>query len=126
MPSAKGQVELVLFDLGEVLVRLGGIGAMQGLASTGAEEEVWDRWLACPWVRSCQLGLCQPEDLASGVVRDLALAISPAEFLERFQRCPRPSSTAPSSWSTWCALRYGRAAANLAGWRAEGSSHVHH
>jgi hypothetical protein len=42
MASAKGQVELVLFDLGGVLVRLGGIGAMQGLASTGAEEEVWD------------------------------------------------------------------------------------
>ena len=42
MASAKGQVELVLFDLGGVLVRLGGIGAMQGLASTAAEEEVWD------------------------------------------------------------------------------------
>jgi len=88
MASAKGQVELVLFDLGGVLVRLGGIGAMQGLASTGAEEEVWDRWLACPWVRSFQRGLCHPEDFASGVVRDLALAISPAEFLERFQRWP--------------------------------------
>ena len=88
MASAKGQIELVLFDLGGVLVRLGGISAMQGLASTGAEEELWDRWLACPWVRSFQRGQCQPEDFASGVVADLALAISPAEFLERFQRWP--------------------------------------
>ena len=61
---------------------------MQGLASTGAKEELWDRWLACPWVGSIQRGQCQPEDFASGVVPDLGLAISPAEFLERFQRWP--------------------------------------
>ncbi len=88
MTSSKAQVELVLFDLGGVLVRLGGIGAMQGLASTGSEEELWDRWLACPWVRSIQRGQCQPADFAIGVVSDLALSISPAEFLERFRCWP--------------------------------------
>ena len=88
MTRGRGQVELVLFDLGGVLVRLGGLSAMQGLASTGSEEELWARWLACPWVKSIQRGQCQPEDFAVGVVSDLALAISPAEFLERFRSWP--------------------------------------
>ena len=88
MTSRKAQVELVLFDLGGVLVRLGGIGAMQGLASTGSKEELWDRWLACPWVRSIQRGQCQPPDFAMGVVPDLGLAISPAGILERFRWWP--------------------------------------
>ena len=88
MTGGKGEVELVLFDLGGVLVRLGGLGVMQGLASTGSEEELWARWLASPWVRRLQRGQCQPEDFAVGVVSDLALTISPAEFLERFRWWP--------------------------------------
>jgi len=88
MTSGTAQIEVVLFDLGGVLVRLGGLSAMQGLTGTGSEDKLWDRWLACPWVRSFQRGQCQPEDFAVGVVADLALAISPAEFLERFRRWP--------------------------------------
>ena len=88
MTRGTGQVELVLFDLGGVLVRLGGLSAMQGLASTRSEEELWARWLACQWVKCIQRGQCQPEDFAVGVVSDLALAISPAEFLERFRSWP--------------------------------------
>jgi glucose-1-phosphatase len=88
MASDKGRVELVLFDLGGVLVRLGGISAMQGLATSTSDEELWDRWVACPWVRSMQRGQCQPEDFAEGVVSNLALTVSPAEFLERFRCWP--------------------------------------
>lgn len=82
MTTGQGQVELVLFDLGGVLVRLGDLSAMQGLVGPGSEEESWARWLACPWVKSLQRGQCQPEDFAVGVVSDLGLAITPAEFLE--------------------------------------------
>ena len=88
MTTGEGQVELVLFDLGGVLVRLGGVSEMLGLASTASDEELWARWLACPWVRRLQRGQCQPEEFAVGVVSDLALAISPAEFLERFRCWP--------------------------------------
>jgi HAD superfamily hydrolase (TIGR01509 family) len=86
--TRQGQVELVLFDLGGVLVRLGDLSAMQGLVGTGSEEESWARWLGCPWVKSLQRGLCQPEDFAVGVVSDLGLAITPAELLERFRLWP--------------------------------------
>ena len=39
-------------------------------------------------MRSIQRGQCQPEDFAVGVVSDLALAISPEQFLERFRSWP--------------------------------------
>ena len=96
MTTGQGQVELVLFDLGGVLVRLGDLSAMQGLVGPGSEEESWARWLACPWVKSLQRGQCQPEDFAVGVVSDLGLAITPAEFLELGPRqsvsCAAPRS----------------------------------
>ncbi len=88
MAGDNREVKLVLFDLGGVLVRLGGLSAMQGLASAASDEELWDCWLACPWVSSMQRGQCQPEDFAVGVVSDLALTISPTEFLERFRCWP--------------------------------------
>ena len=88
MAGDNREVKLVLFDLGGVLVRLGGLSAMQGLASAPSDEELWDRWLACPWVRSMQRGQCQPDDFAVGVVSDLALTSSPTEFLERFRWWP--------------------------------------
>ena len=88
MAGDNREVKLVLFDLGGVLVRLGGLSAMQGLARAPSDEELWDRWLACPWVRSMQRGQCQPDDFAVGVVSDLALTISPTEFLERFRWWP--------------------------------------
>jgi glucose-1-phosphatase len=82
------EVELVLFDLGGVLVRFVGLSAMQELAGVGSEEYVRARWLACPWVRRFQRGQCRTEDFAAGVVSDWDLAISPAEFLERFRWWP--------------------------------------
>ena len=81
-------VELVLFDLGGVLVRLGGVGAMRDLAGIDSDDEVWARWLACPWVRSFERGLCSMDDFASGVISDWGLSIAPSEFLERFASWP--------------------------------------
>ena len=81
-------VELVLFDLGGVLVRLGGVGAMRALAGIDSDDEVWARWMACPWVRSFERGLCSEDDFASGVIADWGLSIAVSEFLERFASWP--------------------------------------
>ena len=82
-------VDLVLFDLGGVLVRLGGgVDAMQRLAGLTSPEEVWTRWLTCAWVRSFESGSCTPRDFAQGVVDDWSLSISAAYFLEQFRAWP--------------------------------------
>jgi glucose-1-phosphatase len=79
---------VVLLDLGGVLVRVPGVGAMRDLAGIDSEAEVWRRWLACDWVRRFERGDCSPSQFAVGVVADWDLPITSAEFLERFRQWP--------------------------------------
>ena len=81
---AAAGIEFVLFDLGGVLVDPGGVGKMRELSGIGTDEELWERWLACRWVRSFEAGRCSPEDFAAGVVGDWSLDLEPAAFLEEF------------------------------------------
>jgi HAD superfamily hydrolase (TIGR01509 family) len=82
------RIEFVLFDLGGVLVDPGGVGKMRELSGIDTDEELWERWLACRWVRSFEAGRCSPEEFASGVVGDWRLDLEPAEFLEEFGSWP--------------------------------------
>jgi HAD superfamily hydrolase (TIGR01509 family) len=82
-------VELVLFDLGGVLIEPGGIGPMRELSGIGSDEEVWARWLSCRWVRSFEAGRCSAEAFAAGVVADWRLGVTPDWFLEAFGTWPR-------------------------------------
>ena len=81
-------IEVVLFDLGGVLVDFGGVGLLRGLSKVDDETELWRRWLASPWVRSFESGQCSAEDFANGVVEEWGLALSPDSFLEAFSGSP--------------------------------------
>ncbi|MGH9065956.1 MAG: hypothetical protein ACRD0J_00290, partial [Acidimicrobiales bacterium] len=50
-----GAYDWVLFDLGGVLVRLGGDGSLEALCGLRGEA-FWARWLTCPWVRDFERG----------------------------------------------------------------------
>jgi len=80
--------DFVLFDLGGVLVRLGGVTSMQELSGLQSQEELWTRWLSCRWVRSFERGLCSAQDFAAGVVNDWELPLTPESFLEVFRAWP--------------------------------------
>ncbi len=77
-------LEIVLFDLGGVLLEVGGVGPMRELSGIGTDEELWARWLGCRWVRQLEAGRCTPEEFAAGVVADWELAVEPADFLATF------------------------------------------
>jgi putative hydrolase of the HAD superfamily len=81
-------IDVVLFDLGGVLVRLGGVGALQELAGLESEDEVWLRWLSCEWVRNFERGRCTAEEFALGVVADWQLSTTPESFIEQFRGWP--------------------------------------
>jgi len=83
------QTEVLLFDLGGVLVELTGVPVLGRWAGEERDEDVWRRWLACPWVRRFERGGCTPSEFAAGVVEDWQLGVSPALFLEEFRRWPR-------------------------------------
>lgn len=77
-------MEIVLFDLGGVLLEVGGVSPMRQLSGLDTDEELWARWLACRWVQRLEAGRCSAEEFAAGVVADWELPVSPADFLATF------------------------------------------
>jgi putative hydrolase of the HAD superfamily len=82
--TAEHRFDVVLFDLGGVLVDPGGVEEMRQLSGIDSDEELWRRWLLCPWVQRFESGRCSGEEFAAGVVGDWGLDISSAEFLAAF------------------------------------------
>jgi putative hydrolase of the HAD superfamily len=82
-------IEVVLFDLGGVLVELGGVREMARFAGEDSEDELWRRWLECPWVRRFERGQCDAETFSHGMVDSWSLTVEPTEFLAAFITWPR-------------------------------------
>lgn len=78
------EIEVVLFDLGGVLIDFNGIGAMRQFAAIDDEDEVWRRWLSCRWVRDFERGGCSVEAFSDGIVEDWALPIDGPAFAAEF------------------------------------------
>jgi glucose-1-phosphatase len=81
--------DVVLFDLGGVLVRLGGVEEWGALIAERDEARLWSTWLACPWVRRFERGQCTPVEFGRGMVDQYALPMEPDEFLKRFTAWPK-------------------------------------
>ena len=81
--------QLVLFDLGGVLIELGGVEEFRRLVGAGDEDEVWRRWLSSPSVRRFERGLCDRQAFATGMVEENDLEMTAGDFLERFGAWPR-------------------------------------
>jgi putative hydrolase of the HAD superfamily len=77
-------IDIVLFDLGGVLLEVGGVAPMRELSGIDTDEELWARWLSCRWVQQLEAGQCTPDEFAAGVVADWDLSVTPAEFLATF------------------------------------------
>ena len=80
--------DFVLFDLGGVLIELGGVSTMQEWTGIALDDELWLRWLTCPWVRSFEMGECSADEFSVGFVTEWEIALSPAKFLELFRDWP--------------------------------------
>jgi HAD superfamily hydrolase (TIGR01509 family) len=81
-------IDVVLFDLGGVLIDFGGVDPMKELAGIESDDELWRRWLTCRWVRSFERGHCSEDDFAKGVVGDWGLSVAPQAFLDAFRSWP--------------------------------------
>ncbi|HEV7526611.1 MAG TPA: HAD-IA family hydrolase [Acidimicrobiia bacterium] len=81
-------IDIVLFDLGGVLIDFGGVGPMKLLAGIETDDELWRRWLTCRWVRSFERGECSPDEFAQGVVDDWGLDMEPDAYLAEFEGWP--------------------------------------
>ncbi len=95
--------DLVLFDLGGVVIELKGVGAMQELAGIETEEEIWRRWLTSPWVRRFESGQCSAHEFSHGVVSEWELPISAEQFMHAFERWP--TGPFPGAWELLAEVR---------------------
>ena len=82
-------IDVVLFDLGGVLVELQGPPVPPEWTDAVAEAELWDRWGTCPWVQRFERGGCDVDEFAAGVVETWNLCVEPAVFAERLLGWPR-------------------------------------
>ena len=82
-------IQCVVFDLGGVIVELGGVRDFGDMINEPDDTRVWERWLSSRWVRDYERGRCSTEAFARGLVEEFELACSAGEFVERFLRWPR-------------------------------------
>jgi putative hydrolase of the HAD superfamily len=81
--------DIVLFDLGGVLVELGVPEDVGLFAGEDDLDAVWRRWLACPVVRGYETGLITTHEFARRMVADYGLDVSPDAFLDAYRLWPR-------------------------------------
>lgn len=101
--------DLILFDLGGVLVELGGVQRMLSwLDSHLTEADMWEQWLSSETVRAFEAGQTPPGFFAEAMVGEFNLPVSAGDFLAEFIRWPKqPFSGANKllkTLSTHCSL----------------------
>ena len=81
--------DVLLFDLGGVLIELTGVARMGEWSGIADSEELWRRWLTSPGVRSFETGRSNADEFAAAMCLEFALPITAAEFMAEFALWPR-------------------------------------
>lgn len=87
-PPITTHTEVVLFDVGGVLIRLVGIDAWKEMTGQTDEAEIWRRWLLCSVVQEYERGHCTADQFVSGMIDKYNLDIGPEDFLAAFASWP--------------------------------------
>jgi HAD superfamily hydrolase (TIGR01509 family) len=80
------QIELLLFDLGGVLLEFTGpreLGRM--LREPLSEPEIRARWIVCPHIRAFEIGALSPGEFASQFMAAWGVRVPEDEFLRAFE-----------------------------------------
>jgi glucose-1-phosphatase len=80
--------DVILFDLGGVLIELTGVPQMRAWSRIADDEELWRRWLTSPSVRRFETGLATADEFAAALCEEFALSVGGAEFLAAFTLWP--------------------------------------
>jgi putative hydrolase of the HAD superfamily len=86
---SRSRFEVILFDLGGVLIELSGVAQMCAWTGIAESEELWRRWLTSPGVRSFETGRATAAEFAAAMCLEFALPVGAAEFMAEFALWPR-------------------------------------
>lgn len=76
------EIEIILFDLGGVLVNYqGGEKIAEWTRGKMDQMELYRWWVSSPWVLKLESGRCSPEQFANAAVLELKLSVTPEEML---------------------------------------------
>jgi len=90
MMKAINPIDVVLFDLGGVLVELAGVPTMlEWLNHRFTVDELWVQWLSSDVVRAFERGQIDPDAFADGLIASMQLSVDRATFLRVFDAWPR-------------------------------------
>jgi HAD superfamily hydrolase (TIGR01509 family) len=82
--------DVILFDLGGVLIELAGIDRMLELCNHAfSADELWARWLASDGVRRFESGRASPDEFGAAMLDEFGMSIAAAQFLEEFTAWPK-------------------------------------
>jgi glucose-1-phosphatase len=85
-----GDVRVVLFDFGGVLVDITGpVSLTRWLGGRLTPEQLWPLWLGSSVVRDFEAGRVEPDVFADRLIADLGLPVDRREFLDDFAQWPR-------------------------------------
>jgi HAD superfamily hydrolase (TIGR01509 family) len=83
--EAGRRFEVVLFDLGGVLIELTGTARMvEWTSGTMTADQLLRRWLSSPAVRQFETGRSTPAEFAAAVIGEFNLPVGPEQFLKEF------------------------------------------
>lgn len=85
----QSQFDVLLFDLGGVLIELTGVAQMIAWTGIASNEELWRRWLTSPSVRDFETGRVTADEFADALCLEFALPVAAAEFMAEFALWPR-------------------------------------
>jgi len=83
-------IDIILFDLGGVLVEMAGVPTMlQWTNNRLSESELWEAWLNSPSVRSFETGQSSADQFADDLIKEMSLPVGMTEFIDIFTKWPR-------------------------------------
>lgn len=83
------QIEVILFDLGGVLIELTGMPRfLEWNRNSFTPEIVWEKWLNSDIVRSYETGRLGDLDFADGIINEFDLNVSRSQFIKEFTYWP--------------------------------------
>jgi glucose-1-phosphatase len=82
--NERERVEVVLFDLGGVLMDFTGLRRFAVLCGMENGPELQRRWASSRWVQAFERGQCDAEAFGAGIVTDWELDLTPRDFVAEF------------------------------------------
>ncbi len=80
--------DIIIFDLGGVLIELTGVAQMCAWTGIASDEELWRRWLTSPSVRLFETGRMTADEFGHALCAEFALPVAAADFLTAFALWP--------------------------------------